>query len=90
MTHVTTHAIQRYIERVAKVTHAEAVEDLSSPIIQRAIDFGAKYVKLARGQHVVIEGATIVTVLPKEHPIGRMTMERNQRYRESYQEGVGG
>lgn len=82
MIRVTAHAIERFIERVAAVTPEQAQQALSSPIIRRAIEFGAKYVKLARGQHVVIEGATIVTVLPKEHPIGRMTMERDQRYRE--------
>ncbi len=82
MVYVTGHAIERYIERVRPVSIAEARNALSSPIIRRAIEFGARYVKLARGQHVVIDGSTIVTVLPKEHPTKRMTMERDQRYAE--------
>jgi hypothetical protein len=90
MIHVCSHAIDRYIERVAPVSHSEARALLSSPFIQRAIEFGAKYVKLAKGQRVVIENGRIVTVLPKEHPAGLMNMARDQKFRESNQEGIGG
>lgn len=91
MTHITRHAIERAIERVPGITSVEqAIAILSAPIFQRAIEFGAKYVKLARGQRVVIENGRIVTVLPKEHRAGLMNLERDQKFRESYQEGLGG
>jgi hypothetical protein len=64
--HVTGHAIERCIERVDPgMTWDEARRFLSSPVIQRAAAFGARYVRLGTGQRVVLEGAVIVTVKPK-------------------------
>jgi hypothetical protein len=66
---ITSHAVERYQERVANVTPTEARIALTSPVIAKAADFGAPYVKLGTGQHVVLEGRVVVTVLPKdEHP----------------------
>jgi hypothetical protein len=68
MIHVTRHAADRYLERVnGGLTLAEAIEALSSPVIVKAADFGASYVRLAAGQRVVLEGHTVTTVLPAEN-----------------------
>ncbi len=90
MSHITRHAIERFQERVQNLPTDQVVAALSTPFIQRAIEFGAKYVKLAKGQRVVIENGRIITVLPKEHRAGLMNLERDQKFRESYQEGIGG
>lgn len=65
--HITQHAIERFQERVRNVTDDKARQELSSPSICAAADFGACYVKLATGQRVVISNGVIVTVLPKGH-----------------------
>jgi hypothetical protein len=63
--HVTRHAIMRYRERVADLPDAAVRDALSSPAIQCAADFGARTVKLGTGQRVVLDGATVVTVVQK-------------------------
>lgn len=70
MIHITTHAIQRYTERVEPVTPAQAHAALSSPTITLAAAFGAPYVKLGTGQRVVIHDGKVLTVLPIGHPEG--------------------
>lgn len=67
---VSSHAISRYRERVAPVTAAEARIALTSRAIEHAVDFGAPFVKLGTGQHVVLDGSTVVTVLPKDERLG--------------------
>lgn len=79
---VTRHAAERYLERVdPRLTLAEAVKALSGHAIQRAADFGAPYVKLGTGQHVVLEGATVVTVLPRDQDLGCFDPARDRRLR---------
>jgi hypothetical protein len=70
---VTHHAVERYQQRVAPVDPAQARAALSTPALQTAADFGAKYVKLGTGHHAVIEAHRVITVLPKEHPRAAMT-----------------
>lgn len=70
--HITEHAIERYQERVANVSEADARIALSSPAVTTAADFGAPYVKLGTGQRIVIEGGRVITVLPSDMTIGRM------------------
>lgn len=75
---VTRHAAERYLERVnPRLTMTEAIEALTTPIIARAAQFGAPYVKLGTGQHVVLEGSVVVTVLPKDENLGCMSRERD-------------
>lgn len=64
--HVTQHAIDRFIQRVARVTRAEAVIALSSPAVHCADRFGAPFVRLGTGQRIVIHDHTVITVLPKD------------------------
>jgi hypothetical protein len=68
---VSPHAIRRYQERVADVSDDEAYEALSSRAVVCAAQFGAHYVKLSGGQRVVVDGGSVVTVLPA-NPHGAM------------------
>lgn len=72
MIRVTQHAIERYQERVRNVTDEDARAALSCAAIVIAAQFGAPYLKLGTGQHVVIKDGAVVTVLPKDHNQGRM------------------
>ena len=65
--HVTTHAIERYTDRVEQVSDAVAVARLTSATIQAAANFGARFVRLPTGHRVVIENGAVVTVLPAAH-----------------------
>lgn len=62
--HVTSHAIERAMERIGCKTPAEAQAMLTGPFIVAAADFGAQYVRLATGQRIVLDGRSVVTVLP--------------------------
>jgi N-acetylmuramic acid 6-phosphate (MurNAc-6-P) etherase len=66
--HVTQHAIDRYIERVAPVAREEAYAAMAcaDAAIERARSFGANVVRIAGGAGLVITGTQdirIVTVL---------------------------
>ncbi len=70
---IAQHAIERCIERVAGCsTEEQARAVLSSRAVNQAHDFGAHYVRLGTGQHVVIRDGTVITVLPKEAPLWRL------------------
>lgn len=64
---VSGHAVERYQERVANVSHDDAVAALSSPFIQAASDFGARFVRLPSGHRVCLEDGVVLTVLPADH-----------------------
>lgn len=64
--HVTTHAIQRYQERVALVSDEKAREALSSPTIKAAAKFGARTVILGTGQRVLLRDNAVITILPTD------------------------
>lgn len=71
MIHVTQHAIERFVERVGgNADQARAA--LTTPFIEAAAKFGAKYVRLGTGHRVVIDQGRIITVLPLGHEAGRM------------------
>lgn len=78
---VTHHAIVRFQQRVANVSHEVARSILSSPVIQKAAQFGAHYVRLGTGQRVVIDQGKVITVLPADHRPGSMSMERSERFK---------
>lgn len=67
MIHVTQHAIERYIERVAPVTPEQAAAALDSPAVRTAAQIGARFVRLHGGQRIVLQGHTVVTVMPSEN-----------------------
>ena len=67
MLRVSSHAIERYQERIANVSDDEARAALSSRAIQLAASFGARFVRLATGHRVAIADNTVTTVLPPMH-----------------------
>lgn len=69
---LTRHAIQRYRERVADVPACEIWRALDSRAVRCAIEIGARFVKLAGGQRVVLEENRVVTVLPADHWLGSL------------------
>lgn len=82
MIHLTHHAIERAVERIPGVqTEDQARIALSSTAIHLAIQIGAPFVKLGTGQHVVLSGETVVTVLPRERHLGTFTQARDQIHR---------
>jgi hypothetical protein len=69
--HVTEHAIDRYIERIAPVGRdaARAAIAAAAPAILIASAFGAHTVRLGNGARLAITGRhniRIVTVLPRD------------------------
>lgn len=64
---VTAHAIERWIERVAPVAWAEAEAAMlaAAPIVDRAAAIGCSVVIIGNGARLVLDGATVVTVLGK-------------------------
>lgn len=77
---VSSHAISRYRERVACVDYDTARAALSTPIIQRAIEFGARYVRLPSGHRVRIVDGAVVTVLPASHYRRQIRRQGLSRY----------
>lgn len=75
---ITDHACQRYVERVRPCTVQEARIALGTDRIRAAVAFGARYVKLGGGQHIVLDGERVVTVLPRGHYVGTFD-RRNDR-----------
>lgn len=61
--HVTRHALIRYLERVHGISERSLLSAFDSNAIRRAIVFGATYAQI-KGGKVVIQGSSIVTVLP--------------------------
>lgn len=78
--YVSLHAAQRYCERVnPRLTIAEAIDELQSTAIRKAAEFGAPYVKLGTGQRIVLQGWSVVTVLPSESPRWRLGTPKELR-----------
>jgi hypothetical protein len=67
MIHVTHHACERFIERVAGVTIEEArVAILShTRAIEVAAAFGCQVVRLGSGQRLILNGSRVLTVYPR-------------------------
>ncbi|MEL7755216.1 hypothetical protein VO57_015110 [Citromicrobium bathyomarinum] len=82
---VTSHAIMRYQERVENVPAREVCARLNAPVFQRASEFGARYVKLAGLQRVVILEGRVITVLPSGHAPGSLAPSRDALH-----DGAGG
>lgn len=69
---VSAHAVERYRERVRDVPAETIHAVLAGPAVRAAVAFGARYVKLGTGHRVVLDGATVVTVLPARSQDWRM------------------
>ncbi|AOR77208.1 hypothetical protein [Novosphingobium resinovorum] len=66
MIRVSAHALDRYRERVRMVSYEEARAALSTPLIEAAAAFGARYVRLGTGHRILINAGVVVTVMPVE------------------------
>jgi hypothetical protein len=81
---VTRHAMDRYRERVADLPDREIFARLSGPAFTLAVELAAPMVKLPGGQHAVLRGGAVVTVLPTEasvHTLDRFSARRTCRSR---------
>lgn len=63
--HITTHAIERFQQRIANLPADEVRARLSTPAILAAVKLGTCQVKLPSGHRAVIAHGRIVTVRPK-------------------------
>lgn len=87
--HVTEHAIDRYIERIAPVDRECARSTIASAerTIELAAAFGAHTVRMGNGAKLVLRGVhriRIVSVLPRNW-ISRADMPRRRRGLEFWQ-----
>lgn len=66
MIRVTRHACERFVERVAPCSFAEAKASIlsHSKALETAVAFGAEVVKLGTGHRLILQGATVVSVYP--------------------------
>lgn len=80
--YVTRHAIKRYQERVADVPAAQIWRSLDCPAVRIAIEFGARFVRLAGGQRLVLEGSNIITVLPEDYCTGSLDRRHDGHFRD--------
>lgn len=65
--HISTHAIERFRERVANLSDDMILAALSSPAIRAAASLGAECnVRLPTGQRIAVKDHTVITVLPAE------------------------
>lgn len=65
---ITTHATQRWIERVdpgASFEQARAAIARHESAVLAASRFGCKTVKLGNGARFILDGATIITVIAR-------------------------
>lgn len=77
---ITAHAIQRYRERVKDIPLGEICAHLRSPVFQKALEFGAPFVKLAGGQRAVIADGKVITILPENCHWGTLSLDRDRHY----------
>jgi len=82
--HVTSHAIERAMERIPGCKcEDDAIHLLSSRAVAQAAEFapaGSIYVRLATGNRIALEDGHVVTVLPCRVNPRKMSSEA-QRYR---------
>lgn len=77
MIHLTHHAIERAMDRIAGIaTPEDARQALTSPAVVLAVQIGAPFVRLGTGQRIVIENGSVITVLPSETLRGRLGADR--------------
>ena len=69
MIHISHHALQRFQERVAPCTLAEARAAIltHSRALEKAAAFGAEVVRCAGGERLILQGSTVVSVYAAHH-----------------------
>jgi len=69
MIHVSTHSVERYLERVdGRLTFEQARAEIASHerAIEKAAAFGCSFVRLGNGARLVLVGTTVVTVKSRD------------------------
>lgn len=69
MIHVSRHACQRFTERVAPCSVAEARAAIlaHARALETAAGFGCEIVRCGGGERLVLQGDTVVTVYPPDN-----------------------
>lgn len=70
---VTPHAVRRYRERVADRPDRWVIGYLAGKVFCLADSFGAPFVRLAGGQRVILRNHAVVTVLPADKCLDRLS-----------------
>lgn len=65
MIRITKHAFQRFRERVADLSDAAIIATLDTPVMHKAVEFGARAVILGTGHRAVLKDGVIVTITPR-------------------------
>ena len=66
--HITTHAIERFQQRVELIPADEVRARLSTPAILAAVRLGRCSVRLPTGHRAIIVDHRILTIVPKPKP----------------------
>lgn len=78
---ITDHAVLRYLERVKGIDVEAVKREMDTPSLRAAVGIGASGLRLSNGAKLVIDGGSVVTVLPAGHHITRRTFERNEHHK---------
>jgi hypothetical protein len=64
MIHVTHHALERFVERVAPCSLEEARERIleHARAIEKAAEFGCEVVRCGSGERLILDGTRVLTV----------------------------
>lgn len=80
MLNITHHAIERALERLPGVrSEGEAIAALDTPATRLAAQIGARYVRIATGQRIVVEHGIVVTVLPAHAAVQQFSSAHDRR-----------
>lgn len=71
MTHISDHAILRYLERVKGVDIGAIRAEMTTPALAKADDFGCPVLIGRSGERLVIRDGIVVTVIAKARNAGR-------------------
>jgi phosphohistidine swiveling domain-containing protein len=74
VTHISDHAVLRYLERVKGVNIAAIRDEMQSPALATAEAFGCPVVIGCHGERLVIRDGIVVTVIAKTRNAGRSIM----------------
>ena len=71
MTHISDHAVLRFMERVYGIDIAKVRAEMDTPALAKAASFGAPCLIGRHGERLVIREGRVVTVLAKSRTAGR-------------------
>lgn len=71
MTHISDHAIVRYLERVKGVDIAAIRAEMMTPALDKAVAFGSPVLIGKNGERLVIKNGIVTTVIGKARYAGK-------------------